>query len=129
MMAYQQVGNHNIRNPQPAHLDDIELETRYDPGHYQYAPPPGHPPDNASKHDGDSKHDDDRKPLFRSPSKRTPGENWPIEAQHVASMNPLRAAIAFFDAVLASTPIMFIGMYVAFKSEGKIWGSARRQLC
>jgi hypothetical protein len=105
-MSYQPVGHNHVRGLQPAHLDDIEMDTRYDPGAYKYAPPPGHPPDSDSKLG-----DDDKKPLFRPASKATipPGSNWPVQSQQVAALTPLRAGLMVFDAILASTPIMFIG--------------------
>jgi hypothetical protein len=113
-MAYQHIGDDHVRGLQPAHLDNIELETRYDPGAYKFAPPPGHPPDSDSKLG-----DDDRKPLFRAASKATlpPGHSWPVQSQRVAALTPLRAGLMVFDAVLASTPIMFVGelKFLVFK--------------
>jgi hypothetical protein len=110
-MAYQPVGNPGIRGLQPAHLDNIELDTRYDPAAYntKYASPPGHPLDEDSKFD-----EDDKKPLFRATSKaaQAPGSNWPVEAQRVATVTPLRAGLMVFDAVLASTPLMFVGTLI-----------------
>jgi hypothetical protein len=110
-MAYQPVGNAGIRGLQPAHLDNIELDTRYDSGAYnaKYTPPPGHPSDGDSKFD-----EDDKKPLFRSAAKATeaPRSNWPVEAQRVATVTPLRAGLMVFDAVLASTPLMFVGKLI-----------------
>jgi hypothetical protein len=111
-MAYQPVGgNPGIRGLQPAHLDNIELDTRYDPAAYnntQYAPPSGLPPDSDSKFD-----EDDKKPLFRANTKtlQAPGNNWPVAAQRVATLTPLRAGLMVFDAVLASTPLMFVGKF------------------
>jgi hypothetical protein len=111
-MAYQPVGgNPGIRGLQPAHLDNIELDTRYDPTAYnntKYAPPSGLPPDNDSKFD-----EDDKKPLFRANIKtaQAPGNNWPVAAQRVATLTPLRAGLMVFDAVLASTPLMFVGKF------------------
>lgn len=103
-MAYQPI----VR---PANLDNIELETRYDPAAYNdnYAPPPGHPPSQS-----DSRIDDDRKPLVSSTTKSSQqpvGNNWPVAAQMVAAMTPLRAGLMVFDAVLASMPIMFVGKF------------------
>ena len=40
-----------------------------------------------------------------------PAQNWPARSQRVWALTPLRAWIFFFDVILASTPIMFIGMY------------------
>jgi hypothetical protein len=114
MASYQPVGQPNLRGLQPAHLDNIEMDTRYDPAAYTtYAPPPGHAPDGDSKFD-----EDDRKPFFGSTAKAVPpAENkWPIEAQRVASITPLRAGLMIFDAVLASTPLMFVGEFVLFAS-------------
>jgi hypothetical protein len=106
IMAYQPK---NVRPLQPAHLDNIELETRYDPAAYSYAPPAGHPPSQS-----DSKIDDDNKPFFRSglnTSQQRPIIKWPVTAQRAAALTPLRAGLMVFDAVLASTPIMFIGEF------------------
>jgi hypothetical protein len=110
-MAYQPVGNAGIRGLQPAHLDNIELDTRYDSGAHnaKYTPPPGHPSDGDSKFD-----EDDKKPLFRSTSKAAGahGSSWPVKAQRVATVTPLRAGLMVFDAVLASTPLMFVGKLI-----------------
>jgi hypothetical protein len=108
-MAYQPVRGPHIQGFTPAHLDNIELDTRYDPGTYKYAPPPGHPPSQISNQD--SKVDDDKKPFFRSASKSSqpPGSNWPVQSQQVATVTLLRAGLMIFDAILASTPIMFVG--------------------
>ena len=40
-----------------------------------------------------------------------PAQHWPARSQRVWALTPLRAWILFFDVILASTPIMFIGMY------------------
>jgi hypothetical protein len=109
MASYQPVAQTNLRGLQPAHLDNIELDTRYDPAAYTtYAPPSGYPPDGDSKFS-----EDDRKPFFGSTTKAVPvaapGSNWPVEAQRVATITPLRAGLMMFDAVLASTPLMFVG--------------------
>jgi hypothetical protein len=108
-MAYRPVGEHNL---QPAHFDNIELNTDYDPGVYNYAPPPGKPPSHTP--DGDSKQDDDTKPFFRATSQPAPppGANWPIQSQQVATVTPLRALLMVFDGVLASMPIMFVGEFI-----------------
>jgi hypothetical protein len=100
-MAYQRVGDHSIRALQPAHLDNIELDTRYDPGSYKYVLPSGHSPNNNLKHG------DDTKPLFGAG--QDPGSKWPTQSQQVAHITMLRATLMIFDAILASTPIMFVG--------------------
>src|SRR4051794_28699528 len=94
-MAYRR-----IDNPQPAHLDNIELNTRYEGGSYGYAPPTGTPPDRDSKHV-------DIKGAFRS--NEAPGSSWPVHSQRAAALTPLRMSLMIFDAILASTPIMFLG--------------------
>jgi hypothetical protein len=108
-MAYRQVGGSDARNFQPAHLDNIELNTHYDSGAYNYAPPAGKPPSQATG--GDSKHDDDAKPFFQPTTQPMPppGSNWPVQSQRVATVTPLRAFLLFFDGLLASVPIMFVG--------------------
>jgi hypothetical protein len=93
-MAYQPIRNPNV---QPARLDNIELDTRYDPAA---------PSENSSN--------DDKKPFFRSHSEANretpaPGSSWPVAAQRVAGLTPLRAGLLVFDTILASTPIMFVG--------------------
>ncbi|KAF2830870.1 hypothetical protein CC86DRAFT_168342 [Ophiobolus disseminans] len=114
-MAYRHIGDPNVRPLQPAHLENIELETRYDPGAYNHVPPPGHPPSGYSPSrgvDNDSKNDDDRKPFFHSASKSSQphGSSWPVQSQRVAGVTPLRAGLMVFDAILASTPIMFVAL-------------------
>jgi hypothetical protein len=108
-MAYQPVHD-PMRGPPPAHFDNIEMDTRYDPGADKYAPPPGRSPSHMT--DGDSKFEDlgdYKNPFFRSTSQATQPSAWPGQAQHVATVTPLRAFLMFFDGVLASTPIMFVG--------------------
>jgi hypothetical protein len=115
-MAYQPVHDPTPRTMQPAHFGDIELETRYDPGSHLYTPPLGRSPSHNTE--ADSKFDDygDGKPFLRSPSETTlpSGNNRPIPAQQVATVTPLRAGLMFFDALLASTPIMFVGEFGHF---------------
>jgi hypothetical protein len=111
-MAYQPVHHPTMRGLQPAHFDSIEMDTRYDPGNDKYAPPPGRSPSHMT--DGDSKLDDmgdDKNPFFRSSSGVAQRSNWPDQAQQVATVTPLRAFLMFFDGVLASTPIMFVGKF------------------
>jgi hypothetical protein len=93
-MAYQPIRDPNV---QPARLDNIELDTRCDPAA---------PSENPSN--------DDKTPFFRSQSKANretpaPGGSWPVAAQRVAGLTPLRAGLLVFDTILASTPIMFVG--------------------
>jgi hypothetical protein len=105
-MAYKHIDDPDTR----PHLDNIEMHnTSYDAGAYGYAPPPGKPSSQATG--GDSKHDDDAKPFFQADAKGVPqaGEDWPVQAQQVATVTPLRAFLMVFDGVLASTPIMFVG--------------------
>lgn len=100
-MAYRPIGD-----PQPPHLENIELNTRYDPGAYnnqQYAPPPGSPPDRDKK-------DVDSKGAFRS--NEAPMNSWPVHSQRAAALTSMRISLMIFDAILASTPIMFVGMSI-----------------
>jgi hypothetical protein len=114
-MAYQPVHDSTIEAIQPAHSSNIELDTHYDPGSHRYAPPSGRSPSHNT--DGDSKQDDIdvKNPFFRrstSWTTRPPGSNRPLQAQQVATVTPLRAGLMIFDAILASTPIMFVGEFV-----------------
>ncbi|KAF2706129.1 hypothetical protein K504DRAFT_470984 [Pleomassaria siparia CBS 279.74] len=46
---------------------------------------------------------------------------WPMKSQHIATITPLRASIIVFDAVIASTPIMFIALaLIAARLDGKV---------
>lgn len=65
-----------------------------------YSPPAGPLP-------GSDRKDRDSKAYFASD--QPPVKHWPVHSQRVSKITPLRAFIIFFDAVLASTPIMFIG--------------------
>jgi hypothetical protein len=93
-----------IDNPKNAHtnVDNIELNTRYDAGSYGYAPPADLPPDDDAKVG-------DAKGAFRS--NEAPGGGWPVHSQRAAALTPLRAGLMVFDAILASTPIMFVGEF------------------
>lgn len=83
-----------------ARVNGFELNTRYEGAAYNYAPPSGPPPDRDTK-------DVDSKGAFRS--HEAPLGGWPVHSQRVAALTPLRALLMVFDAVLASTPIMFVG--------------------
>jgi hypothetical protein len=98
-MAYRPIDNPKGPNAQ---VDNIELNTRYDAGAYNYTPPSGTPPDRDTK-------DVDSKTSFRS--SEAPVRSWPIESRRVSTVTPLRAMLLFFDGVLASMPIIFIGKY------------------
>ncbi|KAF2193324.1 hypothetical protein K469DRAFT_618364 [Zopfia rhizophila CBS 207.26] len=96
-------------------LDTIELNPYTSPGGQyvppgtQYAPPSGPPPDSKNK---------DLKALFQS--NHAPVKNWPIHSQQVARLTPLRTFIIFFDAILASAPLMFIVLaIIAARLDGK----------
>lgn len=69
-----------------------------------YPPPAGPPPlqENAGFHKkNESPFENDVPPV----------KNWP-QSQNVATLTPLRIFIVVFDAILASTPIMFIGNHI-----------------
>lgn len=104
-MAYRAIGN-----PDPAHLDNIELNTRYDAGSYNYAPPPGTPPDRDKKRDVDTKG-------LLSQSSQPPVNSWPVHSRRAAAMTPMRFSLLVFDVVLASTPIMFLGQLLGSRIQ------------
>jgi hypothetical protein len=52
----------------------------------------------------------DSKTYFQNDNNERPVRRWPTQSQRVATITPLRGVIIVFDAILASTPIMFIGM-------------------
>lgn len=111
-------------------LDNIELDTRYDPAAYAHAQ---QAPSQVSRGDDES----DKKPLFRREGSKKSASGvgsrhgaWPVQAQRVAAITPLRAGIMVFDAVLASTPIMFVGMYNLFLvGDFGIWKGAVEMCC
>lgn len=119
-MAYQPVQDPDIRPIQPAHFGTIELDTRYDPA---YAPAHGRSPSISRSPDGEWKGEDmgDKNPFFRRSRSTSWSTTWPlppppgvrpsVQAQQVATLTPLRAGLMVFDAVLASTPIMFVGEF------------------
>ncbi|KAF2790314.1 hypothetical protein K505DRAFT_251467 [Melanomma pulvis-pyrius CBS 109.77] len=72
------------------------------PPTFSYAPPAGPPPSSDYK-SRDSK-------AFFDGKNEPPVRHWPIHSQHVATVTPLRGFIIVFDALLASTPIMFIAL-------------------
>lgn len=98
-MAYRPIND--PWNSKSTQSDNIELSTRYDAGSHNYQPPIGPPPDRDSK-DGKSK---DVMLIDQ-----TPQGGWPVQSQRAAALTPLRAGLMLFDAILASTPIMFVGM-------------------
>ncbi|CAO2655975.1 Nn.00g047780.m01.CDS01 [Neocucurbitaria sp. VM-36] len=108
---YRPIGDPNHTNSQSAPLDNIELNTRYDAGTYNYAPPTGTPPDRDIK-------DVDSKAAFRSGE--VPVSSWPVHSQRAAALTPLRISLMIFDAILASTPIMFVALALtAARLDGK----------
>lgn len=106
-MSYHPIGNPKGSNAQ---VNDIELSTRYEAGAFNYAPPSGPPPDHDAKHV-------DTKDAFRT--NEPPVGSWPVHSQRVATVTSLRALLMVFDAVLASTPIMFVGK--SCQSELQDW--------
>ncbi|KAF2116109.1 hypothetical protein BDV96DRAFT_42997 [Lophiotrema nucula] len=109
---YKQL-NPGVRDVHHEQSDNIELnQYAYNgPGQNQYSPPPGPPPGLHSEH-GDSK--------ANFESNQPPVKHWPIHTQQVAHLTPLRTFIIFFDAILASTPLMFIVLaLIAARLDGK----------
>lgn len=46
--------------------------------------------------------------------------SWPVHSQRAAALTPLRMSLMIFDAILASTPIMFVALaLVAARLDGK----------
>lgn len=86
------------------HTETIELTTKND-GRiaYGYAPPEG------PLHDGDFKRGDAN--AYWTHSKAV--DSWPIQTQQIAALTPLRGIILVFDIVLASSPLLFIGVTFA----------------
>jgi hypothetical protein len=114
-MAYRPVGNHNDHIRLPAEPENLEMDTRYDPGAQEYLTPSVQPSLSDSKQD-------DKRPLFRSTStsKHPPRNQWPVQSQQVATYTPLRSFVLFFDAMLASVPIMFVALALtAARIDGK----------
>lgn len=103
-MAYRPVGDAASSNSQSTPLQDIELNTQYDAGTYNYTPPAGPPPERTSK---DTEKHVDSKAAFTSSD--VPVDHWPVRSQKPAAFTPLRMALFVFDLLLASMPIMFIG--------------------
>ena len=67
---------------------------------YNDAPPQSPPYDGGTNHSDSKAHFPPDKVV----------DNWPVQSQQVAAMTPLRGTIFAFDVVLASSPLMFIGM-------------------
>ncbi|ORX95134.1 hypothetical protein BCR34DRAFT_200441 [Clohesyomyces aquaticus] len=86
-------------------LESIELN--------RYAPPSGSPPESSKNRDSKAYFLEHDKPS-------TAVRHWPVHSQQVARLTPLRSFIMFFDAILASTPIMFIVLaLIAARLDGK----------
>ena len=77
------------------HAENIELVTKHD-GQTAYGYPLHHGIYSDSK-------------AYQLPGK-TAVDNWPVQSQQVAALTPLRATILAFDFILASSPLVFIGM-------------------
>lgn len=96
-MSYVPLGD-GRSNP---HIESIELITKNNlqPFH-NFAPPQGLECDeNPNQNDAKAK-----ALLPKSVA------NWPLQSQQVAALTPLRSTILAFDIVLASSPLLFIGM-------------------
>ncbi|KAF1845493.1 uncharacterized protein K460DRAFT_283257 [Cucurbitaria berberidis CBS 394.84] len=110
-MAYIQIGNPNNSSSQSIPLDNIELNTRYGARTDNYAPPSGTPPDRDTKNV-------DSKTAFRS--SEAPVNSWPFHSQRAAALTPSRMSLMVFDAILASSPIMFVALALTAASlDGK----------
>lgn len=106
--------NASTHHAQPEQYDHIELhDRRYSsPDHTLYSPPAGPPPV--------AKNRDIRDPKAYFQSSQPPGPQWPHHSQRVGALTPLRVVIIVFDAILASTPIMFIALsLIAARLDGK----------
>ena len=95
-------------NAHPSGSFGIELSEQHARPAQTYSPPsplasPLDPPLDYDK----QLNNDSKTNLQPQPS---PGRNWQLQSQQVARITPLRAAIIILDAIIASTPIMFIGM-------------------
>ena len=82
-------------------LDNIELRTRYDDCSYNPLPAGDLP-------DRDTKYVDSYTKVASRSNEVPPGAR-PVYARRVAPITPLRVSLMLFDALLASTPLMFIG--------------------
>lgn len=114
-MAYQPVGDHHGHASIYAQPENIEMDTRYDPGGQDHLTPSAQPSLNDSKQG-------DKTPFFRSKttSKHPSSSQWPVQSQRVATYTPLRSFIMFFDALLASVPLMFVALALtAARIDGK----------
>ncbi|KAF2735281.1 hypothetical protein EJ04DRAFT_576229 [Polyplosphaeria fusca] len=103
--------NPSTQNMEPrGQYQNIELDQyghQFEP--IRYSPPAGHPPDSKNR---------DSKAHFQSDQPPVP--HWPAHSQNVARLTPLRTFIIFFDAILASSPIMFIALaLIAARLDGK----------
>ncbi|KNG44829.1 hypothetical protein DDE82_001469 [Stemphylium lycopersici] len=110
-MAYEP-----IQLPKGPHISsytEIALGTHYDSGSYNS----GLTQDDLS----DRNIKDEVQPskgIFRS--RENPEEQWPLHAQRVARMTPLKILLMIYDAILASVPIMFIALALtAARLNGK----------
>jgi hypothetical protein len=99
-MRYQPL-EPTYQNARDERYDNIEMNQQPPPD-FPYRPPAGSPP-NLEQRSQDSK------AHFQNDNNERPVRRWPMQSQHVATITPLRGFIIFFDAILASTPIMFIG--------------------
>lgn len=96
-MAYEPVNN--SRSPYDG---DVELSTRYDAGSYNNT----RPPNNAQDRDTKDRVEDTKDAFLLN---EVPLGQWPSQSEHAATLTPWKISVMVFDAILASTPIMFIG--------------------
>lgn len=101
-MSYAPLGDGRT-SPQ---VENIELTTKTGgQTPYSYAPPPRPADERDNKYGyGDSK-------AYSFPGKLNV-DKWPVKSQQVIALTPLRGSILAFDLLLASTPLLFIGMFV-----------------
>lgn len=96
-MAYIPLGNEGMR----PHAENIELTAKHDESTgYNIAP------SQDSPYEGDSK--DGNRNAYPLPDRVV--DNWPARSQQVATLTPLRGTVLAFDIILASSPLLFIGM-------------------
>jgi hypothetical protein len=96
-MRYQPLESTH-QNVQDKRYHNIEMNQQ--PSQFSYQPSPP----NLDQKSRDSK------AYFQNDNNEQPVRRWPVQSQRVATITPLRGVIIVFDAILASTPIMFIGV-------------------
>jgi len=105
-MGYAPVNRSAHGVPEENWSDNIQMQAYSSQPVPLYSPPDGPPPDAKVKSYADSQHS--RKSLIR---------HWPVESQRIWTMTPFRAFVMFLDVILASAPIMFLGIISTITSE------------